>query len=90
MFADDTALLCSGCNREKLEIYAFITLQTAVQFLSNNDLITNEDKSSVVGFTNKYDNHCSIVNVIIGDKVIDQSSCVKFLGIYVFCTKDGF
>jgi hypothetical protein len=84
LYADDTALLCLGKDKYSLEIDSHIDVQSVVQFFSDIKLVTNEKKSNVLNFKNKYGkSKDDDVNVIIGSTAIEQSCSVKFLGVLV-------
>lgn len=50
MYADDTVLITSNKNKEKLEVESFIALNMAVEFCNMNDLVFNESKTKQLNF----------------------------------------
>lgn len=83
LFADDTSLMISACNREELEMKSYIEASSLHQWLSENNLILNTAKSHAVEFyINNRFIHDSL-SIFVDDSELESCSSVKFLGLVV-------
>ena len=81
MFADDRCLFLSHKDPKVNEIILSEELQKFCDWLTANKLSLNVTKTNVMFFRNKHDSSQSLANVKIGDKIVEEVSVAKYLGI---------
>ena len=83
LFADDTCFSLSDSNYSRLVDRFNVELIKVYDWLGNNRLSLNFDKTVAMHFTNRHDNNNSVRNLLINNNVISFSNEVKYLGIII-------
>jgi len=84
MFADDTNLIISDSNLQRLITTVNLELSHISSWFKANKLSLNIKKTNYIIFKNKHSNRkYENINIIIDDNVIDRVSNTKFLGVFV-------
>ena len=81
-FADDTTVYMSGSDLERLCVDVENELRKVNEWLNENRLSLNVDKTSFMLFTHSRVDRNSI-SIRLGNKIIKQVRSVKFLGIHL-------
>lgn len=82
LFADDTSLNISNASRSDLEIESFIQCSALLQWLVDNNLTVNTEKTHFIEF--KLGNSVAYPSsVFVGDNEIDSCLKTNFLGLII-------
>jgi hypothetical protein len=83
LFADDTALVVSGPERPRLEMKAFMESSFVLQWLEDNYLHLNKDKTKLIEFCirEKSSTKLDSVGFLLDEFQINFNSNVSYLGI---------
>ena len=81
-FADDTTVHMTGRNLRHLCVYISAELLKVSEWMKDNRLSLNVDKTSFMFFTQKVVNR-EEVEIDIGGRVVQQARSAKFLGILI-------
>ena len=84
LFADDTSLSLSNRNRDILEIDAFVQTSLLLQWLADNNLFVNTEKTKLIDFhlrTNQHNSGNSVV--LVDDGEVYSCQHTNFLGLII-------
>lgn len=81
LFADDTSVISSATSTDELSFNADIAVKDISKYCLENGLILNPNKTELISFSTKDLNKSLLVR--INNKTIEQSSVVKYLGVYI-------
>lgn len=81
MFADDSTLLFNSDDVSTLETEINSTLVSIVNWLQNNNLVINLDKTVLMKFQQRVNN--LDINIKYKDKIINETKVTKFLGLNI-------
>lgn len=82
MFADDSTLLFNSDEVSTLEAEINSTLLSVVNWLQNNNLVINLDKTVLMKFQQRI-NYNLDLNIKYKDKIINEANVTKFLGLNI-------
>jgi hypothetical protein len=84
-YADDTTLSFSCQTVQDLELLGHENLNACVQYFENLNLKTNLDKTKCMHFklNSSVNNFNNTPSVFIGDTIINDVDCAKFLGLHI-------
>lgn len=80
LFADDSTAIFTCKNMDTFEADVNETLGVIIDWLTNNNLLINLDKTKLVTFPLNSKNKFSVAH---NRTVIEQVNCVKFLGLWI-------
>lgn len=80
LFADDTTLIIKCENKETYENEINLTLNKTIEWLSNNNLKINVNKTQLIQFQNYRRQHVDL-NINYRNNKIEEVSTAKFLGL---------
>lgn len=83
LFADDTIIYCIGDNATKIIETLNIELENLFQWLSDNGLQLNTQKTKSMIIKNKYSNVKIENNVVINNEMIEYVNKFKYLGCII-------
>lgn len=85
LFADDTSIAISNKSVEQLEIEAFIKGNSLVQWMCNNGLFVNTDKSKLIKFTKSGGMSPEINHLLLNESGVESCASLSFLGVVIDC-----
>ena len=85
LFADDSNLFCSHKNLQSLEQNLNMQVHNVNQWLCDNKLSLNIDKSNFVIFRPPQKKIEYTVKLQINNKTVEEKKCLKYLGIFIDC-----
>lgn len=82
-FADDTSLSFSNKCLKDLEFEVFIEGNSILQWISDNCLKINLEKTKLVNFSLNRQSSCEVPRVLFGDFEVSSTSSTNFLGVVI-------
>lgn len=83
LYADDSNLTVSGKSKEIIEESAFICLSVIKDFFDEKSLLINTNKTNFISFCTKQSRNNFQPTLLLGDSILEQVECTKFLGLQI-------
>lgn len=82
-YADDTVILCSEDDWNETAIVMNLSLEQVFQWLVNNQLTINVQKTVYITFANSISTLPDNIQIIINDSVLQNVTHTKYLGVII-------
>lgn len=91
LFADDTSLSICNDSRKQLEVDSFVQCSLLLQWLTENGLMVNADKTRFIDFRLRHSGDYDESSIlIIGETEVGSCTHTNFLGIHIDSRLDFF
>lgn len=81
LFADDSTAIINCINKQKYETDVNSALKTIIDWLNNNNLLINIDKTKAMHFYQRVKSEN--LNINYNGQIVDEANTAKFLGILI-------